>query len=136
MSKIKRYQWLALQVGRFWHFHDEDVPRASDIDLALHDYFKQHAPSGSGIDCGTKFELDRSSSNLLVMTVSFHHMNEQGMYDGWTSHTIRVKPDLRFGFGFTISGSNRNDIKDYLGELYQHWLSEEVDEYVSVEDLK
>ena len=80
------------------------------------------APSGSGVDCGTKLD-DSSTPNRLVFNASFHHMDEHGGYDGWTEHQIIVTPDLVFGFDLRITGRNRNEIKDYLGELYYHWLS-------------
>src|SRR5215469_16388627 len=55
---------------------------------------KQHLPSGSGFDSGTKFDLDASRADKLVFHTSFHHMNESGMYDGWTEHTVTVTPSL------------------------------------------
>lgn len=80
---------------------------------------EQELPSGSGWDCGTSLVLDKCGHDRLVMTGSFHHMDsETGMYDGWTNHTITVKASLVFGFNITVSGRNRNDIKDYLVDLF------------------
>lgn len=92
-------------------------------EKAILDLVKDTAPSGSGIDCGTKIDLDASTGEKLVFTCSYHHMNEHGMYDGWTEHTITVKPSLQWGFALSISGRNRNEIKDYLHEVYSNWLS-------------
>ena len=85
-------------------------------------------PSGSGWDCGTKLDYEKSNPDKLVFYGSYHHMNENGMYDGWTEHTIIVTPSLAFGFDVKITGRDRNDIKDYLGEMFQHALSEPVKE--------
>ena len=95
----------------------------------------QTAPRGSGIDCGTKFDIDNQITILkdfkvkpretLAFFVEFHHMDGNGMYDGWTQHTITVHPSLLFGFTMTISGRDRNQIKDYLSEVYHHWLTSE-----------
>jgi len=55
-------------------------------------------------------------------------MNEHGFYDGWTEHRITVKPSLAFGFELTISGRDRNEIKDYLSDVFYLWLREETEE--------
>lgn len=92
----------------------------------LLDTIMQTAPSGSGIDSGTQLDEDKSSANRLVFLMPFHHMNENGMYDGWTEHTCIVTP-IFGGFDVRITGRNRNGIKDYLGEVYQYWLSQECE---------
>lgn len=78
---------------------------------------KEFLPSGSGIDTGTKIDFDRSNHAKLVFTFGYHHMNDGGMYDGWTEHVLTVRPDWR-GPDLTISGRNRNDIKDYLYDVF------------------
>jgi hypothetical protein len=85
-------------------------------------------PSGSGWDEGTKLDWDKSTPDRLVFFGSFHHMDE-GSYDGWTEHTITVKPSLAHGFTIVVSGRNRNDIKDYLAEMFHGCLSEPVTHY-------
>lgn len=82
-------------------------------------------PSGGGIDCGTKLDHDKSGPNKLVFHCSYHHMNDCGMYDGWTEHTITVTPSFD-GIDIRISGRNRNNIKDYLHETYYRALEEEI----------
>jgi len=84
-------------------------------------------PSGSGIDSGVKFDYDASMPEKLVFTFGYHHMDENGMYDGWTEHTLIVTPSLQFGFHIRITGKDRNQVKDYLYETFQYALSEEVD---------
>ena len=84
-------------------------------------------PSGSGIDNGTKIDLDASKPDRLVFNFSYHHMNDGGMYDGWTDHQLIVTPSLSFGFACRITGPNRNDVKDYLHEVYSSAMSEIVD---------
>lgn len=91
------------------------------------DAMARHLPSGSGIDCGTKILLEESTSEKIVLLVEFHHMNDCGMYDGWTSHKIKVKPSIQFDFDLTISGKDRNQIKNYLADCYNQALSEIVD---------
>jgi len=83
-------------------------------------------PHGSGIDSGIKLDFDKSTGEKLILTTSFHHMNEGGYYDGWTSHQITVTPSLRFGLNLHITGRNRNDIKEYLHECIESALKEQV----------
>lgn len=80
---------------------------------------KTYLPSGSGFDLGTNIDLDKSTGNHLVFSTSFHHMDEHGGYDGWTSHGVRIDPDLASGFTLKVYGRNRNDIKDYIGDVFQ-----------------
>jgi hypothetical protein len=85
------------------------------------------APSGSGIDNGFHWDEDSSNHNKLVFTFEFHHMNENGYYDGWTSHKAIVTPLLSFDYSLKITGSNRNEIKDYLHDTISMWLDEEIE---------
>jgi len=85
-------------------------------------------PSGSGIDCGTKIDWARTSSARLVFLAPFHHMNENGMYDGWTDHSIIVTAGLALELNIRVTGRNRNNIKDYLAETYQYALTRDGEE--------
>lgn len=91
-------------------------------------------PSGSGIDCGTKLDIDASlAQGKLVFTLSYHHMNENGMYDGWTEHKAIVSPSLAHGFELKITGRDRNQIKEYLHETLHFCLSKEIAQDVNGE---
>ena len=101
-----------------------------DIARARLDQLVSMLPSGSGIDCGTK--LVSASASKIVLECSFHHMNDGGYYDGWTEHRITVRPTFG-GMDISISGRNRNDIKEYLHETYHYALSAMVTETVDTE---
>lgn len=88
---------------------------------------RDRLPSGSGLDTGTHLDI-ASMPDRLVLRCSFHHMNDSGMYDGWTDHTVIVTPSLAFGFDMRITGRDRNDIKDYLAQTFDHALREPVPE--------
>ncbi len=82
-------------------------------------------PSGSGIDNGTVIvEID---DDRIVLLCDFHHMNEHGMYDGWTEHKITARCGFYLGITVSVSGRDRNEIKDYLAETYQYALSRTVE---------
>jgi len=85
-------------------------------------------PSGAGIDSGTAIDLDASTSEKIVLNTSYHHMNESGMYDGWTEHRITITPSLIHTIDIKIGGRNRNDIKEYLHEVYYFALITLVDQ--------
>lgn len=57
------------------------------LDALVYTYM----PSGSGWDCGTKIDIEKSNEANLVFTGSFHHMDEHGGYDGWTNHMVRAR---------------------------------------------
>ena len=86
------------------------------------DLLEAELPHGSGIDSGTKVNREKSNNVRLVLETSYHHINGNGFYDGWTDHTITIKPSLTYGFDMRISGTNRNGIKEYLGQVYEENL--------------
>lgn len=81
-------------------------------------------PSGSGFDAGTTIE--HASSNKIVLQTSFHHMDEHGYYDGWSEHTVTVIPNLMYGFDLCISGCNKNNVKEYIADVFYDALNQEV----------
>jgi hypothetical protein len=83
-------------------------------------------PSGGGIDNGTKLDIDACRPGKLVFTFGYHHMNESGMYDGWTEHVLTVTPSFD-GIDLRISGRDRNQIKEYLYETYHYALTQAVE---------
>ncbi len=90
-----------------------------------------HMPSGSGWDCGTSYDLNDWTDSKMVFHGSFHHMNDGGYYDGWTDHTVTIRPSFN-GIDMAISGRDRNDIKDYLGETFYSALQTEIDDAVLI----
>jgi hypothetical protein len=81
------------------------------------------APSGAGLDNGTKLDWDLSHPECLVFDTAWHHMNDAGMYAGWTEHRIRVKPSLLSpGFELSIRGRNRNGVVEIIHDRFSEWL--------------
>ena len=72
------------------------------VDNLTHEFL----PSGSGFDSGTQFDFDASRHDRLLFHTAFHHMNDVGMYDGWTSHDISVTPAFD-GFNIRVTGQNK-----------------------------
>ena len=84
-------------------------------------------PSGSGFDTGSKIDLDKSTPDKIVINTAFHHMDENGYYDHWSDHVVRVLPSLQFGFILKISNPDREDsyFLDYVHECFNYILGEE-----------
>jgi len=73
-----------------------------------------------------KFDFDESNGEKLLMWMEYHHMNEQGMWDGWESYSIRVKGSLQFGTDIYIGGRDRHDVKEMLYDTIGMWLNTPV----------
>jgi hypothetical protein len=123
---MKLYQSIAQTIQAFqtcektcnWEWmetHKETIAKLS-----------RELPSGSGIDNGCEIDVYSSKPNRLVITFSFHHMDENGYYDGWTEHKAIVRPSLCFGIDLHITGPHRNQIKDYLHETLEYALTQET----------
>lgn len=83
-------------------------------------------PSGGGFDAGTAIDVDKSNDDVVVLTTSFHHMNDAGSYVFWTHHVVTVRPTFD-GVTLHVSGRNRNDVKAYIGETLQDVLTMPAD---------
>lgn len=112
------------KLGATDHNREWKLKHAERLGELVH----EHMPSGSGIDSGTSFNLDKSTPDRLVFETSYHHMTEGGMYDGWTEHTVVVTASLCFGISIRITGRNRKDIKTYLHDVFHEALTKEVAE--------
>lgn len=112
-----------------WTPEHESTIRGN-VEDSLDYVVRNFLPSGSGIDCGTKLD-ESSTSERLVFTFGFHHMDECGFYDGWTEHKAIVTPTLtsHSGFKLRITGRDRNDIKEYLHQVFDSALDESIDPY-------
>lgn len=72
-------------------------------------------PSGGRFD-STKLDWNRSVPNKLVLVTVYLH---PGHDDGWTKHTVTVRPDLCSGYKLSISKSNRHDFKEFMIESFR-----------------
>lgn len=94
-------------------------------DARLARLVREYMPSGSGIDDATRLDSS-STASRLVFTFSFHHMDSNGTYDGWTDHAAIVTPSFVHEFEMRITGRNRNDIKDYLADTIRAALCQVI----------
>lgn len=88
-------------------------------------------PNGSGFDSGTTIS-DKTTADRVVLESAYHHMNENGMYDGWTNMTVTVSPDLVNGFYFRINYHGElprkySHSKDYIEQIFHDALDLEIE---------
>ena len=77
-------------------------------------------PRGGGFDSYPKFDLKRTKENKLVITGSYHAMDEYGYYDGWRDYTVFVYPEFN-GIRVTVTGGGEH--WDYIGDCFHDALS-------------
>lgn len=83
-------------------------------------------PSGSGIDKGPRgYAHVEVKPDAIRFDVGFHHMNDGGYYDGWTAHTIVIRPAFD-GVSVQVSGRDRREVKDYIHEVMDHAFTRHV----------
>lgn len=92
---------------------------------------KKYLPHGSGFDCGTVVIEEECVNGLrLVLNFDYHHMDEYGYYDGWSSHKAVVVPYFD-GIGVTIKGAlprKYRHSKEYFGDTIHYSLTKEIDQ--------
>lgn len=128
MSKIQVVRYIAETLTRIDNLNKHGSATGinpATVETSLIAWVRKHGPSGSGVDMGTK--LIPCSPEAIKLSCSFHHMDENGYYCGWTDHVVTARPSFVFGMTLTLSGPNKNDIKDYLHGLYYDWLSSEIE---------
>jgi hypothetical protein len=87
---------------------------------------KAHMPSGAGFDAGTTLDLAESTPERLVFITAFHHLDESGVYDGWTKHRVIITPSLARQYNVRVLGGDRKGIKEYIGDCFHCSLGEDT----------
>ena len=55
------------------------------------------------VSIAVQIDLERSTGERIVLKTAYHHMNENGMYDGWTEHRIIITPSLQYNYNLKIT---------------------------------
>jgi hypothetical protein len=108
------YSELAGNIAWYKTAHADFKEQALDKINKLAEKF----PYGSGFNNGCSIDLEKSNGEKIVIKTAFHHMDENGYYDGWTEHTVIITPSLQYGFNVKVTGKNKNQIKDYIFEIF------------------
>jgi len=90
------------------------------------DHYESMLPSGSGLDSGCTIDRGNSGKEGIIINFDFHHLNENGYYDGWTNHKAIIKPTLT-GIELKVYGEDKNGIIEYLNDTLYSVLTSEVE---------
>lgn len=77
-------------------------------------------------DNGTAIDFDSITEARITLSAPFHHMDANGYYDGWEDYSITLRPSFIGRISVTVRGRNRNDIKSYLAEMFEHTLTRDI----------
>lgn len=86
------------------------------------DIFNHVLPHGSGIDCDWKITF-HNRSKRIHMSNSYHCMDENGMYDGWSDFTVIIDWEDEEYYRIMFHGresqrlARKYDLRDYLTDL-------------------
>lgn len=101
-----------------------DCPEMADLWRERLGNLIAQLPSESGFSAGTKFVSLCESS--MIFSTEFAHLDEGGSCVGWTNHFVYV--GLRWsGLEISVTGPNRNDIKEYIKDVFAEALDSEVE---------
>ncbi len=86
---------------------------------------KNYLPHGSGIDSGCI--INRTfKKDTVIINVPYHLMDENGYYCGWQTYRLIIKPKFD-SLSIKIQGKDKYLLKDYLYDLFDHVLNEELE---------
>lgn len=123
MSVSKLVYLISCRVDTAINGHNVEIAERNKEEIER--LVKEFMPSGSGFDSGTTLNLDKSNRLKLTFETAFHHMNDNGYYDGWTHHSVIITPHFN-GFDLRVTGRDRNGIKDYIGDCFESALSQMI----------
>jgi len=128
--KKKLYQALASRVTAMKSCERRGKQEwKSRHEAAITALVREYLPSGSGFDCGTTIDIDKSDGRrVLCFHTSFHRMNDCGMYVEWCDYTVKAVADLLCGFVVNARGRDINDLRVYVEESFRGALDQEVDD--------
>ena len=114
---MKTYHKLSRAIGALARCEACGNTQWAEKWQAALDEIVSELPKGGGFDAGTKID-EKSTPERIVFNTAFHHMNETGMYDGWTEHSVILTASLEMGYRLKVTGRDRNDIKSYIHECF------------------
>lgn len=123
---MKLYQAIARNINNSINHQDErDNVWIDNLEIIINDHF----PSGSGFDGETYIDIEKSTAEKIVIYTEYHHMNENGYYDGWSRLKIVVKPSLLWDYSFKITGIKRKYSidRDYFMDIIGDFLEKEIE---------
>lgn len=114
--RFERHEWLDRHEAGIRFLVNECLPRGAGFDVGCELVLvAEHVP-------GLR-KAQASTSERLVIVTSFHHMDENGSYDGWTDLTVVVTPAFD-GIDVDVKGKDRDGIFEYVADAFHHALTQ------------
>jgi hypothetical protein len=129
---MRVYQAIAQKLEAATRCRDSGNNNEGVHECDLMKLAEDYLPCGSGFDGGTQIDFEESTTNLVVLRVSFHRMSEHGYYDGWLDYTAIIKPSLAHGFDVGLTASNglavddEYGLEEYIGDTLHYALEQET----------
>ena len=129
--KRKLYQVIANKLQAMKNLENMDDPNGwyNKHKDAINALVKDHFPHGSGFDGCVWLDSALSNPEKLVFFAEFHHMNEDGYYDDWSTLKVTVKASLSYGIVFKVTGPKRKYVGDagYFYSIFDEFLETEIE---------
>ena len=126
---MKVYQKMARLVD--WNPTGEYV---SSKEKQLRDLILNYLPSGSGFDGNINIDK-KSTDKKIILHVEYHHMNDNGFYDGWSTFKIIITPSLAYDYSMQVKGETvvkkyfyDGVFKNYIIDTFIPYLDKEMED--------
>lgn len=125
---MKVYQQLARLVD--WNPTGEYL---DSKNKRVEDLVKNYLPSGSGFDGDISID-EKSTDKKIILHVEYHHMNDNGFYDGWSTFKIIITPSLAYDYSLVVKGETvvkkyfyDGVFKNYIIDTFMPYLDKEME---------
>ena len=130
--KRKLYQVIAGKLRAMENLKNADDPNGwyDKHEDSIENLIKDHFPHGAGFDGEIWLDYSRSNPEKLVFFAEYHHMDQNGYYDGWSTLKCVVRPSLACGFDFKLTGIKRKYRYDaeYYYSMFHSFLATEIED--------
>lgn len=80
-----------------------------NAELHVRFYASEFLPHGSGIDNGCVVDIKKSSLSKIILSVDWHHMDEHGYYDGWSTYTVTIAATFGDMHHIKVTGGRKDE---------------------------
>jgi len=78
-------------------------------------------PIGNGIETGCVILLKSTKKRIVIET----HPNDSYETSRWTAHQVIITPSFEREINIRITGKNKDNVKDYLHDIFREALMKE-----------
>ena len=125
---MKLYQKIARVVSqKNW------AKRAKELSL-----LQELLPNGNGIrgQEGLAEILPESTKKRIVIYTTYWHPNDSYETSRWTAHQVIITPSFEREINIRITGKNKDNVKDYLHDIFREALMKEYAVFKKGWDVK